>query len=106
MTTKKKAPNKETQKLRMEGDLTIYQAVGLKQYLLDALSHAQELELDLSSITAIDTAGLQLLMMLKRQSLKEGKQIRCAGHSPEVLEILDVYNVAAFFGDPLVITHV
>ena len=42
-------------------ELTIYHAMDQKQQLLDALANSQALELDLSQVAEIDTAGLQLL---------------------------------------------
>ena len=44
-------------------DLTIYNALEQKQQLLDALSATSRLELDLSQVAEIDTAGLQLLIL-------------------------------------------
>ena len=61
------------------------------------------MELDLSQVTEIDTAGIQLLMLAKRESMKRGKELRIVAHSPAVSELMDFYNIAGFFGDPLVI---
>lgn len=85
------------------GNMTIYEAAADKPVLLDALHRAKELSVDLSAVGRIDTAGLQLLVLLKRESLKTGKVMRIVAHSPASLEILDGYNVISYFGDPVVI---
>ena len=92
--------------LRMvvEPDMTIYHAIELKQKLLDALLQTELLEVDLSQVSEIDTSGIQLLMLTKRESQKQGKTLAIVAHSPAVREALDFYNLAAFFGDPLIIS--
>lgn len=87
----------------MEPDMTIYNAVDLKHKLIDGLLQAPVLEVDLSRVSEIDTAGIQLLMMIKRASQNQGKTLTIVAHSPAVREAIDFYNLAAFFGDPLLI---
>ena len=53
-----------SQPLVVTNDLTIYHALELKPTLLDALANTQELELNLSQVSEMDTAGLQLLILL------------------------------------------
>lgn len=64
--------------LCLEGELTISQAAALKPRLLDALTGP--LDVDLSGVTAIDGAGLQLLVMLSREAARRGVVI--AWHAP------------------------
>ena len=91
--------------LRMvvELNMTVYHALELKHSLLDALLSASALEVDLSQVREIDTSGIQLLMLAKRESLSQGKTLAIVAHSSAVREALDFYNLAAYFGDPLVI---
>ena len=84
----------------IEGNLTIYEAAADKLVLLRALAAAKELEVDLSSLREMDTAGLQLLILLKRESLRAGTVMRLVGHSPASRNVLDTYNMAAYFADP------
>ena len=88
--------------VRIDGELTIYQAAELKDALLAALAAADVLELDLSGVTELDTAGVQLLMVLKRAARAQGRTLRLLGHSPAVLEVFDLLNLGGWFGDPLV----
>lgn len=90
-------------RLGVDAELTIYTAAALKQALLDPLGKADEVEVDLSHVTECDTAGFQLLLLLKREAEDDGKRVSFSGHSPAVLKVLDLYNMVGFFGDPLVI---
>ena len=92
-----------TSRLAISEDMTIYHALPQKDLLLEALATTQHLELDLSSVSDMDTAGLQLLMLLKREAERQGKNVTISGHSPTVRQILDFCNLVAVFGDPVVI---
>lgn len=89
--------------LSLAQDLTIYHALEQKSQLLDALAEGQTLELDLSQVAAIDTAGLQLLLLVKREAGSAGKQVKLTGHSPAVRELIEFTQLAGHFGDPMVI---
>jgi anti-anti-sigma factor len=90
-------------RLTVDGDLTIYHAGEIKQRLIDGVRESAVLELDLAHVGEIDTAGLQLLALAKRESHKVGHALRIVGHSPAVREVIEFLNLVAFFGDPLVI---
>ena len=85
--------------LRIEGELTIFRAMELKPALLPTPPLT---EIDLSGVTDLDTAGVQLLMLAKKTARAEQRELRLTGHSPAVLEVFELLNVAAFFGDHLV----
>ncbi|MBK1685556.1 STAS domain-containing protein [Rhodoferax fermentans] len=85
--------------LKMEGELTIFRAAELKPLLLDAVVAT---EIDLSAVTELDTAGLQLLMLAKKAALAQGRELQFTGHSPAVLDVFELLNVAAYFDDHMV----
>lgn len=89
--------------LRIEGELTIYRAAELKQTLLAAVAEHAELEVDLSQVSEFDSAGLQLLLLAKREAGAAGRTLRLVDHSPAVVEVLDLFDLVAHFGDPLVV---
>lgn len=91
-------------RLCLAQDLTIYHAIEQKADLLAALEVADGLELDLSQVSEIDTAGLQLLILAKREAAQRNKSMSIVAHSPAVHETLDFCNLMTFFGDPVVIT--
>lgn len=96
-----KNKNQQNSRLVIEGELTIYTAMELKDKLLTGLLATEELELDLSEVGEFDAAGLQLLVMIKQEAAALGKVLRFTGHSPVVLDLLDLSGLAGFFGDPL-----
>jgi len=89
--------------LALSEDMTIYNALGLKQQLVGALKKHKAIELDLSQVGRIDTAGLQLLIFAKREALRLNKEMRIVAHSQAVQETIDFCNLAADFGDPVII---
>ena len=91
------------QRLTFDGDMTIYHVADIKKQLIEALRTGGVLELDLSQVGEMDTAGFQCLALAKRESLKLDHALRIVGHSPAVREVIEFFNMVAFFGDPLVI---
>jgi anti-anti-sigma factor len=89
--------------LHVEGDMTIYTAAECKEALARSLRDCGEIEINLSGVEEMDTAGFQLLLLAKREAERHGKSLRLVEHSPATLEVLDTYDMAAFFGDPVVI---
>lgn len=85
--------------LRLEGPLTIYRAEELKALLL---GDAPPMELDLSGVTELDTSGLQLLMLAKREATAAQRELHLLHHSKAVLDVFEILNMAAYFGDHLV----
>ncbi|HJV82004.1 STAS domain-containing protein [Noviherbaspirillum sp.] len=83
--------------------MTIYRANELKQSLLAAIREAPVLEIDLSAVTEIDTAGVQLLMLARKAAQANGHALRMVAHSAAVVEAFELLNLAAYFGDPIVI---
>ena len=90
-------------KVAIQGAMTIYEAAAGKRALLEALNGADELEIDISGVSEMDTAGLQLLVMIKHEAGLGDKGVHLVAHSPAVLEVLDCYRLAAYFGDAVVI---
>ena len=90
--------------LAIAGDMTIYTAAEVKNELMPHM-HQPQLEINLSEISEMDSAGLQLLILAKREALKEDRILRLAGHSRAVLDVLDICNLAPYFGDPVVILY-
>ena len=87
----------------LAGEFTIYAAADAKARLTALLEACAEVELDLSAVSEIDTAGFQLLLLIKREAQRLGKTVRFVAHSRTTLELIDLYNMAAQLGDPLVI---
>lgn len=92
-----------TYRLMLDGAMTVYNAVDIKNQLMTAVQQSPVLELDLSNVTEMDTAGFQLLVLAKRESLLADRHLRIVAHSDAVREIIEFYGMTGFFGDPMVI---
>jgi anti-anti-sigma factor len=90
--------------LELAGDLTIYEVTGIQGQLADLAGRHPVLELNLAGVTALDTAGAQLLLWLKRSAAARGASLVLAHHSPAVVEVLDLLNLTGLLGDPILIT--
>lgn len=90
--------------MRPEGEMSIYTAAETKARLMPLLEKCTELEIDLSLVSELDSAGLQLLILAKRECAARGGSLHLTGHSRAVLEVLDMCDMNAFFGDPVVIS--
>lgn len=91
--------------LAIAGELTIFTAADVKQRLLDAVAEtaAVDIDIDLADVTEIDTAGLQLMVMAKREGASLGKNVHFTGHSGPVVDLIELCDLAGFFGDPVLI---
>ena len=85
-------------------ELTIYTAAMEKQSLQEALDAAEELEINLSQVNEMDSAGLQVLIVLKQEAARRKKKLHYSMHSKAVLEILEMSNMTTSFGDQIVLT--
>jgi anti-sigma B factor antagonist len=82
------------------GDLTLSHAKELHGHLFAALGRHPALEVDLLNVTQIDSAGLQLLILLHREALACGKDLRWLGFSLVVQEAFELLDLAELLGRP------
>ena len=85
------------------GDFNIFAAIEIRARLLAALDQADDIEVDLSQVTEADSAGVQLMVAAKAEDGARGKALRFVGHSPAVLDVLDLCDLTAHLGDPVLI---
>jgi anti-sigma B factor antagonist len=80
--------------LLVSGGFTIFQAAEYKPQLLGVLDSADDvLELDLSACDELDTAGLQLLLLLRREATAQYKQLVLGGAGPAVQNVLNMLQL-------------
>ncbi|MCP4284165.1 MAG: STAS domain-containing protein [Gammaproteobacteria bacterium] len=89
--------------LAVDDEMTIYTAAEQKEKLLGHLTDCHEIELNLSGVTEIDSAGLQLLMVMKNEACRLNKEVQFIQHSQPVVEIFELLKLAAHFSDPIVV---
>lgn len=82
------------------GEFTIFSVQEIHARLRETLQTVDELSIDLSNVTEIDTAGLQLMLLAKR---KPERLVRFCNHSDEVLRLVDLANIGQTLGDPLIL---
>lgn len=59
----------------LEAMLNIRNINALHELLLNAFENRETIEIDASAVTAVDTATLQLLTVLKQEGVKSGKKV-------------------------------
>jgi anti-anti-sigma factor len=85
-----------------DGSMNIYFAARQKSILLEALQRHQHIRVDLSKVEEMDTAGLQLLLLLKHTASQTGKDVSLVAHSPASLEVINRYKLTGYFGDSVI----
>ena len=83
--------------------MSIYCAADLKQELMQKIATSEAAEIDLSKVSMIDTAGLQLLLLAKKEAVRLGKGFSIVAHSEAAIEVIDLCNLSHFFGDQVFI---
>ena len=97
-TAKKKDSKEHNNGLKIEGELTIYVAAELKEKIGALLGSEAAIEIDLSQVGEIDSAGLQLLLLAQRECAKQQKSIVFRNPSAAVLDCWRLCNVSDLFG--------
>jgi anti-sigma B factor antagonist len=92
-------------KLILEGDLTIYQATEIYEKFKKQLAACKSIDIDLQSVTEIDTAGVQVMLAVKRKATLAGIPVSMTMHSEPVVEVFELMNIAHEFGDPIVLSN-
>ena len=90
-------------RLSVQGEFTIHRAAELHPAFMSAIARGGDIQVDLSQVTEIDSAGVQLLAMLKRAAQAEQCDLLLVGHSSAVLDVFELLSLSSFFGDPLFI---
>ena len=85
--------------VRIEGEMTIYRAAELKEMMIASIVESAVIDFDLSGVTALDSAGVQLLMLAERTAQTRHSELRLVAHSPAVLDVMELLNLGAYFGN-------
>ena len=87
--------------LQIDGEMTIYRAAELKDLLYgvlrEAAAAARGLALDLSQVTEFDSAGVQLLLIARREVERQGQALRLVAPSAAVREVFALTGLSARF---------
>jgi anti-sigma B factor antagonist len=78
--------------LKIEGKITIHLVNSLKQVLLDFLQKSGRFEIDLSGVTRIDTAGFQLIYLIRREAANNNIVFTIVNPAVEVKRIFRLFG--------------
>jgi anti-sigma B factor antagonist len=79
-------------RIAVSGEMTIYSATEMKEKLLAAAAGSQHVDIDLADVSEFDSAGVQLLALLRKTA---GGAMRVVEAGASVRDLLDLYNLSA-----------
>ncbi|QDQ88185.1 STAS domain-containing protein [Alcaligenaceae bacterium SJ-26] len=99
---------KAASRLDIEGEFNIFTAQEMKTRLLGFIeaqtgNTAGQIEIGLANVTEIDTAGLQLMLLARREAAQAHLTLRFTGHSHAVVDLLDLSNLTAQLDDQVLV---
>jgi len=89
--------NGSTIEVAVTGEMNIYNALELKAALMKSVDEAEAVDLDLSGVSEFDSAGLQLLMLARKECGRAGKQLRFTAKSAPVEAVTGLFNLGELF---------
>lgn len=90
LTEKKKDKGKVS--FTIEGDISIYSVKDLKDELSKHFENNKNMEIDLSAVDKLDTAGFQLLLMARKELESKDKKLSIINPSSETERIFKLYG--------------
>jgi len=88
----------DNSKIILDDTLNINVVAELRTKLMQALKDNDSLEIDAASVNSIDTASLQLLVVLKQESFKLGKDIIFDFPSDKFIEAAELLGIDNMLG--------
>lgn len=82
----------------LEPVLSIHAVAQLHGRLLSALNDNNKIEIDASAVTVVDTASLQLLLILKLTAIKEQKTVVIDFPSEKFIEAANLLGISEMLG--------
>lgn len=80
-------------RIAIEGELTVFAVHALKEQLLAAMAQGQHVDVDLSGVSEVDGAGIQLLLAARREADMRGLGFDLLQPSPVVHEALSLSDL-------------
>ena len=85
--------NNDLCKLQVMGEMTIINSAELKKQLLESLLECSQIEIDLSQVSEMDTAGFQLLLLVYNEASLLNKTVRITSYSSAISAVFDLYSM-------------
>ena len=86
--------------MRFDGELTIYRAVELKPQMLALPAGSDAIRVDLAQVSEIDTAGVQLLLLSRREAQALSRPWQICAASSAVSEALGLLGLQQLLAAP------
>ena len=83
--------------LKLADEVNIYAAAALHERLQATLQESGPIELDLGEVTELDCAGVQQLLLLKRECEVAGRELRVIAMSDAASVVLTLLNLRQQF---------
>lgn len=85
--------------LQLDPSLQIKDVEAVHRVLAQALEGEAPIKIDVSRVTAVDTAGIQLLLALRQEGTRRGITVQYCGDSPVLQHALTLLGLSdAIFG--------
>lgn len=92
--------------LHFSGELSIYTAEEHMTHIRSGMRRDLPVHVDLSAVDEMDAAGLQILVAVKSHAVAHGQSFHLLAQSQAVMELLELSDMAGFFGAAVVISDV
>ena len=94
-------PSEHKNTIQIEGEMTIYSVSELAGKLIPILNDARLLEINLARVSEIDSAGVQLLMLARKERHETGQELSLVAHSAAVMEVFKLMDLLSYFDAPM-----
>ena len=90
----------ESTGIKVKGNCVIQELEPLQKIMLDTIeSERSSVQIDLSEVEAIDTAGVQLLVVCRKNALEIGKTFQITSTSESVSDALKITGLESMLED-------
>lgn len=89
--------NNGTCTLKISGEVKIYDVASFKDQIFENFDSYSALNLDLSATEDMDTSGLQLLMLVRKEAQTRNISFRVVASSDPADKLLKLFNLTEWF---------
>jgi anti-anti-sigma factor len=89
----------DIQRVALAGEVTVFSASAVRNQLLAALDAGDGADVDLSQVTEIDSAGVQLIVAAKREAEARHKRLHFSACSDPVRDVAGLLGLSAYLTD-------
>jgi len=87
--------NRSARQVALAGEVTIFTAEEIRRQLLAAIDGEDDVDVDLSQVTEIDTAGVQLIVAALREAAQRGRELSFTAGSAPVVEVMGLLGLSS-----------